>query len=281
MALSKTIKIWLIIISVPIMLLVIGIIGLKLYLTSERLKALIIPKIEEATNRTVSVQDISFTILPSLAISIKELKISNPKGLSFDKNEFLSLDNIKLKVNIFELLNNKLEINYIETPEDELEAEALAQEERQRAGVSPTFKVGEAAGEALGGAVGYVGKEAVIGAKYVGKEIKKGAGYLEEKAKAGFEALKERFRRDTGREPTPDEEDRMAEDVVNQIAAEEGVPEAPRMPEEAEPAIAEPETPPMPITPQGYIPEEQAQEIVEDLRRQKIIKNNKNKVGQL
>lgn len=113
MALSKKMKIWMGVFFIPIMLLFAVIVGLKLYLTSERLKALIIPKIEEATHRTVLVQDISFTILPSLGISIDELRISNPEGMKFDKDEFLSLDNVRLKVNIFDLLSSKLNIKYI------------------------------------------------------------------------------------------------------------------------------------------------------------------------
>ncbi|MDI6767861.1 MAG: AsmA-like C-terminal region-containing protein [Bacteroidota bacterium] len=113
MALNKKTKTWMTVLFIPIMLLFAVIVGLKLYLTSERLKALIIPKIEEATHRTVLVQNISFTILPSLAISIDELKISNPEGMKFDKDEFLSLDNVRLKVNIFDLLSSKLNIKYI------------------------------------------------------------------------------------------------------------------------------------------------------------------------
>lgn len=113
MALSKKMKIWIGVFFIPIMLLFALIVGLKLYLTSERLKALIIPKIEEATHRTIQVQDVSFTILPSLGISIEKLKISNPENMKFDKAEFLSLDNIRLKVNLLDLLGNKLNIKYI------------------------------------------------------------------------------------------------------------------------------------------------------------------------
>jgi len=113
MAFSKKAKIWLIIILTPIMLLIIGIVGLKLYLTSERLKAIVIPRIEEATHRIVTIQDISFSILPSLAVSIDGLKISNPEGMKFDRDEFISLDNLRLKVKIFALLSSKLEVNYI------------------------------------------------------------------------------------------------------------------------------------------------------------------------
>ncbi|MBI1805930.1 MAG: AsmA family protein [Ignavibacteria bacterium] len=113
MALGKTARTWLIILSIPVVLLIALVIAAKLYFTSDRLKALVIPRIEEATNRSVSVRDVSFSIFPPLAVSIDELKISNPAGRTFRSNEFLSLDNLKLNVSLFKLLQNKLEINYI------------------------------------------------------------------------------------------------------------------------------------------------------------------------
>ncbi|MBI4811043.1 MAG: AsmA family protein, partial [Ignavibacteriales bacterium] len=113
MALGKKAKIWIIVLSTPIVLLLAAVIGLKLYLTSDRLKALVIPKIEEATHRTVTVQDVSFSIFPSFAVSIDGLIISNPEGVKFDKENFLSLDNLRLKVNVFALLGNRLDIKYI------------------------------------------------------------------------------------------------------------------------------------------------------------------------
>jgi hypothetical protein len=113
MSIGKKTKIWIIILSIPVVLLFTAVIGLKLYLTSERLKALIIPKIEEATNRTVSVEDISFSVFPSFAVSIDRLSISNPPDKKFTRDIFLSFDNLRLKVNVFALLSDKLEINYV------------------------------------------------------------------------------------------------------------------------------------------------------------------------
>lgn len=113
MALNKTAKIWIIILSIPVVLIVGAGIAAKLYFTSDRLKALVVPKIEDATHRTVSVGDISLSLFPSLAVSIDDLKISNMAGSSFDRNEFISLDNLKLNVKILELLHSKLEIAYV------------------------------------------------------------------------------------------------------------------------------------------------------------------------
>jgi hypothetical protein len=113
MGISKNTKIWLIILSIPIILFIIAIVGLKLYLTGDRLKSIVIPEIEKATNRTVTVQDISLSIFPSFAVSIDNLLISNPASIKFDKEKFISLDNLRLKINIFALLSNKLDIKFI------------------------------------------------------------------------------------------------------------------------------------------------------------------------
>jgi hypothetical protein len=112
MALSKKAKTWTMILSIPVVLIIAGIIAAKVYFTSERLKALVIPKIEDATHRTVAVNTISLSVFPTLAVSIDGLSISNPPGM-FEKNEFLALDNLTLNVKLFELLRNNVEISEI------------------------------------------------------------------------------------------------------------------------------------------------------------------------
>ncbi|MBI5477168.1 MAG: AsmA family protein [Ignavibacteriales bacterium] len=126
MSLSKKAKIWIAVLSTPIIILIIAIIGLKLYLTGDRLKTLIIPPIEEATHRTVTVEDISFSVFPSFAVSIDKLSISNPPGKKFARETFLSFNNLRLKVNLFSLLKDKLEINYIIIDHPVISMEVLA-----------------------------------------------------------------------------------------------------------------------------------------------------------
>lgn len=113
MALTKTAKIWIIVVSTPVVLLIACAIAAKMYFTSDRLKALVVPRIEQATHRTVAIEDISLSVFPSIAVSIDHLKISNPVGSTFEKNEFISLDNLQLKVKILELLRSNLEIEYV------------------------------------------------------------------------------------------------------------------------------------------------------------------------
>lgn len=113
MALTRTAKIWIIVLSIPVGLVLAAVIALKLYLTSDRLKAMIIPEVEKTTHRTVSVRDASFSILPRFSVQIEGLKISNMKGSNFDRDEFVSVERIDINVKILELLNDKLDIAHL------------------------------------------------------------------------------------------------------------------------------------------------------------------------
>src|SRR5215510_350497 len=110
MALSRKARIWLIVISIPVVLLIAGMITLKILFTSERLKAFLIPPIEEATHRTVTVADISLSVFPSLAVEVDTLVISNKKGEGFSERPFLTLDRLVLDVKLFPLIKGTLEI---------------------------------------------------------------------------------------------------------------------------------------------------------------------------
>jgi uncharacterized protein involved in outer membrane biogenesis len=113
MALTKSARMWSIVISIPILLLILIMIGAKLYFTSDRLKSMVIPKIESATNRHVELKDISLSVFPSLAVSIDNLKISNPEGSKFERDEFVSLDNLSINVKLFPLITGNIEIGRI------------------------------------------------------------------------------------------------------------------------------------------------------------------------
>ena len=111
MALSRTVKIWLIILSIPVVLLVGAAVALKVYFTNERLKAFIVPKIEEATERKVSINSISLSVFPTLAIEIDSLSISNRKG--FSDKPFIALDKLVLDVRLAPLFKGNLEVTTV------------------------------------------------------------------------------------------------------------------------------------------------------------------------
>lgn len=153
-----------------------------------------------------------------------------------------------------DMAKTKIEINYLETPEDELEAESLAQAERQKAGIAPTFRAGE----------------------FVGERVGEGLGYLGHKIVAGVSWARERFKKEKGREPTPAEEERMVEEVTAQVAETEEMALPPQatepvpVPAPAQPVVTPPPTP----EPVREISEAEAQEIVAELERQRLLKEN-------
>ena len=150
---SKKTKIWTLIISIPVALIVILIICAKLYFTSDRLKAMVIPKMESATKRQVEVQDISLTFFPPLAVSIDNLKISNPAGTKFSRDEFLSLDNLSINVKILPLITGNIEIGRITLshPDIYLEITKDGKKNYSSGTVSPQPATGESSTALSGG----------------------------------------------------------------------------------------------------------------------------------
>jgi hypothetical protein len=113
MALTRTTKIWLYIIGIPVALIIIAVIGAKLYFTDARLRAMIIPEIEQSTGRNVTVGDMSINVFPSIGVSIDKLTLSNKRGTTFDRPDMLSLDRLQVKVGLFALLRSEINVSSI------------------------------------------------------------------------------------------------------------------------------------------------------------------------
>lgn len=109
MALSKKAKTWLIILAIPVVLLVGAAAALKLYFTSERLKALVVPRLEEATGTQVAIEDIGLSILPTIALDVRGLSIAGKPG--FSEHPLLAIDRLLLDVRLWPLLDKKVEIS--------------------------------------------------------------------------------------------------------------------------------------------------------------------------
>jgi uncharacterized protein involved in outer membrane biogenesis len=113
MALSRKAKVWLIVVSIPIILILGAAIALKLYFTPDRLKALAIPRIEEATHRSVTLNDISLSIFPSIGVDVDGFSLSNREGADFSPTPFLSLDRLSVRVNLMPLLSGNVEVTQV------------------------------------------------------------------------------------------------------------------------------------------------------------------------
>ncbi|HEX7343804.1 MAG TPA: AsmA family protein, partial [bacterium] len=110
---SKTAKIILIVLAIPVVLVAAAAIFLKVYFTQDRLKALIIPKVESTIQRDVSVGKVSLKIFPNLAIKMASLEISGPRQGAFAKNEFFKVDEIVLDVGLKPLLRREMQVDQI------------------------------------------------------------------------------------------------------------------------------------------------------------------------
>ncbi len=110
MALSRKAKVWLIVVSIPVILIIGAVIALKAYFTPDRLKALVIPRIEEATHRTVALNDISLSVFPGIGVDMDGFSLSNRKGEGFSAQPFLTLNRMSVRVNLMPLLSGNVEV---------------------------------------------------------------------------------------------------------------------------------------------------------------------------
>jgi uncharacterized protein involved in outer membrane biogenesis len=113
MAISRKAKLWIIVVSIPVVIIIGGVITLKMLFTSERLKAFIVPKIEEATRRTVTVNSISLSVLPTLAVEIDGLVVSNARSGGFSDKPMLQLNKLVLDVRLIALLKGNVEVSTV------------------------------------------------------------------------------------------------------------------------------------------------------------------------
>jgi len=113
MTLSRKAKVWLVVLITPFVLLLGALGAAKLYFTSERLKAIIVPRLEAAIHRPVGIRIISLSLLPSIAVKIDSLTIANARGAGFSKAPLVSLERLTLKVRLAALIKGEIEITTI------------------------------------------------------------------------------------------------------------------------------------------------------------------------
>ncbi|MBU1651569.1 AsmA family protein, partial [bacterium] len=123
---NKSAKIILIILAILILLPVVAVIGAKIYFTSDRLKAMIMPKIEEQIGREVAVDHIALKIFPNLRVDLTGLEISNPPNQEFTVNTFLRLEELTVDVQLRPLLKKQLKIDEISLIRPEIYLEVKA-----------------------------------------------------------------------------------------------------------------------------------------------------------
>jgi uncharacterized protein involved in outer membrane biogenesis len=126
---SRKARIRLIIIAIPVVLVIAGIVVLKVVFTSERLKSMVVPRMEEATGRPVAINDISLSVFPSIALKVEGVSMANRRGEGFSSAPFLTLDGLRLNVKLLPLLKSRIEVTSLEIDRPHLLIEVNARNE--------------------------------------------------------------------------------------------------------------------------------------------------------
>ncbi len=161
MPMSRKAKIWLTILAIPPVLVIAGIIALKVMFTSERLKAMVVPRIEETTGRAVAIDAISLTVFPSIALKVEGVSMANRQGEGFTSRAFLTLDVLRLNVKLLPLLKSRVEVTSLEVDRPRLLLEVNARNETNYANLTGAegaagSKTQKAAGSAPPSAAAFV-----------------------------------------------------------------------------------------------------------------------------
>ena len=117
---SRRGKTWLVILAIPVVLVVAAVVTLKLIFTGERLKAMVIPRVESATGRTFTVGDMSLSVFPAIALRMDSVALSNRRGEGFSSRPFLTLDGLRVNVKLLPLLHSSIEVTSVELDRPEL-----------------------------------------------------------------------------------------------------------------------------------------------------------------
>jgi AsmA protein len=114
----KFLKIILIITAVLVVVFVAAGITLKMIFTPEKLRTLIMPRIEEAVGRKVTVKDFSLKVWTGLGVELEGIELANAKG--FAEKPMVKVESIVLKVNLLGLLKRQLVISSLVVDKPEI-----------------------------------------------------------------------------------------------------------------------------------------------------------------
>ncbi len=110
---TRKAKVWIIVVVVPFVLLVAAVVALKLIFTSNRLTSLLIPPLENATQRSIKLKHVSLRIFPPIGVEVDGLEVSNRGEEGFSDRPMLELPTLTLDLKLWPLLKNRVEINSI------------------------------------------------------------------------------------------------------------------------------------------------------------------------
>lgn len=104
----KILKIILIVAAILVVVFAAAGITLKAIFTPEKLRALLMPKIEEAVGRPVKVESFSLKVWTGLGVQLKGIELANARD--FDQKPMATIEAVTLKVNLLALLKRQLAV---------------------------------------------------------------------------------------------------------------------------------------------------------------------------
>jgi len=106
---KKLLKMLAWIVGIFLLLIVVAVIGLKLFFPVEKTRQVAIEKGSALLGRDIEVESLDISVWGGLGLKLEKVKIGNPSG--FDGPGFLSADNIDLKMQLLPLLSGDIKVS--------------------------------------------------------------------------------------------------------------------------------------------------------------------------
>ncbi|WP_041667325.1 AsmA family protein [Acetohalobium arabaticum] len=104
-------QVFIILILIGVLVVGGGLTYLKSYFDSNRLKKLVIPKLEAALNRNIEVKDINLKFWRGVGIRVDEVKIANDQG--FNEKYLAQVDEFTVDIALLPLLQREIKIEEV------------------------------------------------------------------------------------------------------------------------------------------------------------------------
>jgi hypothetical protein len=116
---------WLIVgVAALVLVVVAGAVALKVLLPPEKLRAMVVPRIEEKVGSEVTLSDVRLRVFPRIAVRLDDFAVANPPGYSAEPA--LRLDALELQVAFWPLFRKQVELGRVRLLGPEIRYEVLA-----------------------------------------------------------------------------------------------------------------------------------------------------------
>ncbi len=113
MASNKPLKIVGIVLGLFVLLIIVAVVVLNIMFPPEKIKTMVLLKVEEAVGRSIDVEGAGISIYPIFGVKIKGLKIANTERKGYSSDPFVTLDEFLVSVKVLPLLQKKLAVKAV------------------------------------------------------------------------------------------------------------------------------------------------------------------------